>query len=71
MGADEVATYSAGGCNPVVAIDNVVLAAPGVHLDGRERLTLAHGYQNAAQSGAGSLTHRPEAPVEQLRCAID
>ena len=70
MGADEVATYSTSGGNPVMAVENVVPAAPGVHLDGRQRLTLAHGHQDAAQPGAGLVTDRPKVPVEQLRCAI-
>src|SRR5215207_8370015 len=68
MGADVVASHSASCCNPMMAVENVVLTVPSPHLDGRERLTLAHGDQYAAQAGAGSLTEWPEVPVEQLRC---
>src|SRR5215211_8470311 len=50
MGADELATYSTGGCNPVMAVENVVLAAPCVHLYGWKRLALSHCHQDAAQS---------------------
>jgi hypothetical protein len=71
MGADVVATHSARCCNPMMAVENVVLTVPSPHLDGRERLTLAHGDQYAAQAGVGSLTEWPEVPVEQLRCAVD
>jgi hypothetical protein len=39
MSADEVATYSAGGSNLVVTIENVVLVAPCLQLNGRERFT--------------------------------
>jgi hypothetical protein len=71
MGADVVATHSARCCNPMMAVENVVLTVPSPHLDRRERLTLAHGDQYAAQAGVGSLTEWPEVPVEQLRCAVD
>jgi hypothetical protein len=71
MGADVVATQSARRCNPMMAVENVVLTVPSPHFDGRERLTLAHGDQDAAQAGAGSLTDWPEVLVEQLRCAVD
>jgi len=54
-----------------MAVENVVLAAPCIHLDGWQRLTLSHGEQDAAQSGVGSRTHWPEAPVEYLRSTID
>jgi hypothetical protein len=55
----------------VVTVENVVLAVPSPDFDGRERLTLAHGDQDAAQAGAGAITDWPEVPVEQLRCAVD
>jgi hypothetical protein len=71
MCADVVATQGPGRCDPMMAVENVVLAAPCPHLDGREWLTLAHGDQYAAQAGASSITDRPEVPVEQLRCAVN
>src|SRR5829696_1985092 len=71
MGADVVASHSASCCNPMMAVENVVLTVPSPHLDGRERLALAHGDQYAAQAGAGSITDRPEVSVEQLRCLVN
>ena len=71
MSADVVATQGPGCCDPMMAVENVVLAARCPHLDGREWLTLAHGEQYAAQAGASSITDRLEVPVEQLRCAVD
>jgi hypothetical protein len=71
MSADVVATQGPGCCDPMMAVENVVLAAPRPHLAGREWLTLAHGDQYAAQAGASSITDRPEVPVEQLRCAVN
>jgi hypothetical protein len=38
--------------------------------DGRQNV-VAHGHQDTALSGAGSLTDRPEALVEQVRSAVD
>ena len=38
MGADVVATHSARCCNPMMAVENVVLTVPSPHLDRRERL---------------------------------
>jgi hypothetical protein len=70
MSADVVATQGPGCCDPMMAVENVVLAAPCPHLDGWEWLNLAHGDQYAAQAGASSITDRPELPVEQLRCAV-
>ena len=54
-----------------MAVENVILAAPCPHLDGRKWLALAHGDQYAAQTGASSVTDRAEVPVEQLRSAVD
>ena len=71
MSADVVATQSARCCDPVVAVENVVLPVPSPDFDGRERLTLAHDDQDAAQADAGSVTDGPEVPVEPLRCAVD
>ena len=71
MSADVVATQGPGCCDPMMAVENVILAAPCPHLDGREWLTLAHGDQYAAQTGASSVTDRPEFPVEQLRSAVN
>jgi hypothetical protein len=51
MSADVVATQGPGCCDPMMAVENVVLAAPCPHLDGREWLALAHGDQYAAQGG--------------------
>ena len=71
MGADVVPPQSACCSNPVMAVENVVLAAPSPDVDGRERLTLAHGDQHAAQSCAGSITDWPEPAVEQMGSAVD
>ena len=71
MSADVVATQSARCCDPVVAVENVVLAVPSPDFDGWERLTLPHDDQDAAQACAGSVTDGPEVPVEPLRGAVD
>src|SRR5512133_3602187 len=71
MSADVVGTQGPGCCNPMMAVENVVLSAPSPHLDGREWLTLAHGDQYAAQAGASSITDGPEVRVEELRCAVN
>src|SRR5918994_6001109 len=60
MSADVVATQGPGCCDPMMAVENVVLAAPCPHLDGREWLALAHGDQYVAQAGASSITDGPE-----------
>jgi hypothetical protein len=54
-----------------MTVENVALAAPSPDLYGRERLTLAHGDQDAAQPGAGLGHCGPEVSVEPLRCAVD
>jgi len=71
MSADVVATERARCCDPVVAVENVVLTVPCPDFDGWERLTLAHDDQDAAEAGAGSVTDGPEVPVEPVRCAVD
>ena len=71
VSTDVIATQGPGCCDTVMAVENVVLAAPCPHLDGRQWLTLAHRDQYAAQPGASSITERPEVPVEQLRCAVN
>jgi len=71
MSADVVATQCPGCCDAMMAVENVIHAAPGSHLDGRQWVVLAHGDQYAAQAGASTITDRPEVPVEQLRCAVN
>ncbi len=72
MSADVVATQSARRCNPVVTVEYVVLAHAQAQTSmGRRGAALAHGDQDAAQAGAGSVTDGPEVPVEPLRCAVD
>src|SRR5215203_6890636 len=71
MSADVVAPQGPRCCDAMMAVENVVLAAPCPYLDGREWLTQAHGGQYAAQAGASSITDRPEVPVEHLRCAVN
>ena len=71
MSADVVTTQSARCCDPVVAVENVVIAVPSPDFDRRERLTLAHDDQDAAEAGAGSVIDGPEVPVEPVRCAVD
>src|SRR5215217_9503043 len=59
MSADVVAAQGPCCCDPMMAVENVVLAVPCPHLDGRERLALAHGDQYVARRArARSLTGR-------------
>lgn len=71
MSADVVATQGSGCRDPMMAVENVVLATPGPYVDGREWFTLTHGDQYAAHAGASSIADRAEVPVEQLRSAVN
>lgn len=49
----------------------LVLTAPSPHVDRWQRLSLAHGDQDATKPGASSVTDGPEVPVEQLSCPVN